>query len=63
METESVRLAPRGWTRMELRALVLLLLGFAVGGALWAAGGTPAESVGGAVAVVLLADHLLGHRR
>jgi len=48
---------------MELRALVLLLLGFAVGGALWAAGGTPAESVGGAVAVVLLADHLLGHRR
>ncbi|GAA2639305.1 hypothetical protein GCM10010425_49150 [Streptomyces spororaveus] len=44
---------------MNVYVLVVLLVGAVTGGGLWAAGASPAEVFGGAVAAALLADHLL----
>ncbi|WP_326756866.1 hypothetical protein OH738_40160 [Streptomyces hirsutus] len=44
---------------MNVYVLVVLLAGAMVGWCLKAAGASPAEAFGGAVAVALLTDHLL----
>lgn len=44
---------------MNVYVLVVLLVGVITGWGLWAAGASPAEAFGGAVAATLLADHLL----
>ncbi|MER6038312.1 hypothetical protein ABT133_31120 [Streptomyces sp. NPDC001835] len=44
---------------MNVYVLVVLMVGMMVGWGLRAAGASPAEAFGGAVAAVLLADHLL----
>ncbi|MFD6334234.1 hypothetical protein ACFWGI_32265 [Streptomyces niveus] len=44
---------------MNVYVLVVLVVGGVTGYALWAAGASPAETFGSAVAAALLADHLL----
>ncbi|WP_327238846.1 MULTISPECIES: hypothetical protein [unclassified Streptomyces] len=44
---------------MDVYALVVLMVGAMAGWCLRAAGASPAEVFGGAVAAALLADHLL----
>ncbi|MEV0027133.1 hypothetical protein AB0H45_34060 [Streptomyces atroolivaceus] len=48
---------------MNVYVMVALVVGMMAGWYLRAAGATPAEAFGGAVAATLLADHLLERRQ